>query len=236
MHPIILNGSLFPSLLKPRLKPRTALALLTAAGSLVCLPASAAGTTVLLDTFGPDNAHSTSGWSIAGIGHTVANPITVTGQNYTLNQIDAAFFLISGPNSVDLSLVPTGSDGFPSNAVLESFHFDNVSSLVDSPPLEAQSALHPLLSAGQTYWLVASVSSPTTQVSWLWSYGEKQGVLDFIADPNYGYSSYSSATQSAYRIYADAIPEASTTVSLGFLLALSMGGVLLSSRRKKLNT
>jgi hypothetical protein len=74
------------------------------------------------------------------------------GADYTLDSVTVAFVWASGTNAFDLWLM-SDSAGAP-GAIIETLPFINVPSSVSL--LTATSVLHPELSAGTQYWLVAS--------------------------------------------------------------------------------
>lgn len=110
------------------------------------------------DTFGPGVAIGLEPfggpYNNAGIGF-------VSSQNYTFESMELAVSLFSGPNVLDVDLM-SSMGGLP-NQVLESFTLNGDMSTDSATGLVTiDSVTHPLLEAGQVYWVVAAGGSTTT--------------------------------------------------------------------------
>jgi hypothetical protein len=136
--------------------------------AMITLPANA---DILFNNFGPGDAYLPN--VVYSIGRFPGDTITyvqgdafiVTGGNFTLDSLTLALnWGGSGPNAVDVQL--RADAGGKPGAVLESFHLENLGILgLPNPPVIATSALHPLLLAGQQYWVTASASD-VTDIGW----------------------------------------------------------------------
>jgi hypothetical protein len=130
---------------------------------------------IIFNNFGPGDGYDTSqGWQVGasplgGPRLEQATAFTPTGASFTFDQVAIALSrsgFSTGPNLIDVALT-TSSGGAP-GTVLETFRFVGAMGLFGlfSPPLVADSVLHPLLLEGTQYWLVASVPQPTTLADW----------------------------------------------------------------------
>lgn len=155
---------------------------------------------------------------------------TVSASGY-LSTINIALSNDGGPNNAHLFLAD-GSSGVP-GLVLESF------TLTGLPPAGTTytpeviiSANNPFLTAGTTYYLYDA--EPGAQVTeWNFnSQGEKGP--HFRTRPD-GSVNISTATQGAFSVQVNPapVPEASTTVSLGLLLALGVSGLVIATKRRR---
>jgi hypothetical protein len=142
-----------------------------AALALWVLAAGQARADVLYNNFGTGDAYQTNNSWIIGrfpgtsITWVQGDPFRVTGGDVTLDRLTLALsWGVAGPNEVDVQF-RADSGGLP-GATLESFHFSNLGNFgMNNPPVVADSALHPLLSAGAQYWVTASASD-LSFISW----------------------------------------------------------------------
>ena len=108
-----------------------------------------------------DSYECCSGWAVFGPAAPIDTdrgvPFVPLGA-YTLDSVEAAFTWLGGTNAGDIWLM-SDSGGLP-GVILESFHFDNLPTFSTSSTalVTGASTLHPLLSAGTQYWLVASAN------------------------------------------------------------------------------
>lgn len=121
-----------------------------------------------------DEYNKDTGWHIGKFGSNtfdeVAFSFIVQGiGDYTLQQIDAAVSIFGdpqGPNTLTLNLI-SDFDNLP-NDVIESIIVDNAMGPFHAlnPPIFAPSVLHPVLQAGNKYWLSAVPASFDTSAAW----------------------------------------------------------------------
>jgi hypothetical protein len=122
---------------------------------------------IVYTTLGPSSAYDTSGGAVFG-GPTSFEGFFVSGfmfspsETVNLSRIDAPFGLITGANSFTLTLrAADGTSGGP-GTVLESFPATGrLGPIGTNALLDFNSATHPLLTAGTTYWLVATTADST---------------------------------------------------------------------------
>jgi len=108
--------------------------------------------------------NNTSGGNVIAL----AQQFTPT-DNFTLNQIDVAFFAITTPPHNELTLSIDDDNGGLPGVVLESFDLTNAfgRNQIDT----ATSVVQPLLVDGSNYWIVASFTNPTsTQDHAVWNF------------------------------------------------------------------
>ena len=206
--------------------------------------AAEAQSTVLVDTFGPGNLYDSNNYGVTGADtvyglDNVANTFSIIGTDHTLDDIVTPIYYEMGPNAFSLSVETSDATGLPSGTALETFNLPAMANLPDgsAPPLlDIHSVLHPVLSHGVKYWLVVKAGTSQSFVGWAEAphgpSGQPFGPVAF--DQGNGWYTANSPID-AYRIsgspYPAAVPEASTTVAFGLLLAL--GGVVIAAKRKK---
>ncbi len=127
----------------------------------------------IVSTLGPGDTYDTStGW---GIGDSVmevdtANQFSFTGSKpYFLDTVELAVALVSGTNELDVWLMSDAA-GEP-GGIIEAFNFVGIMKPFgqDNPLLVGHSILHPVLSPGIDYWLVASAPDSDTVAGWNFS-------------------------------------------------------------------
>jgi hypothetical protein len=128
-------------------------------------------------------------WCVTGASSPSCGPLTLRmvassftpSANYNLTQVDMALQFVSGTNQVDVSLATDGG-GVPSGTTLASWSFSNL------PPYNGSCcALQtetfssgPVLTAGITYWLVASPGGTDTAAGWMHSSTGGTNPLDYF--------------------------------------------------------
>jgi PEP-CTERM motif len=178
---------------------------------------------VLFDNFGPGNSYQTNvGWTISSSGSSPG--LFTQGEGFIpsatalLNSINVAAGLVTGPNDITFDL-RANSGGVP-GALIESFHAVNQMGSFGSnnPPLVLTSTLHPLLTAGQTYWLIARA---TGVAEWsAWNLNSTGGIGPHATSTDGVTFSVGTNTQGAFRILGDPVPEPATMAVFG---ALALG-------------
>lgn len=168
--------------------------------------------------------------SISGAYYSQGEGFTPSVSGY-LSSFNIPLEYADGTNDAHLFLAD-GSSGVP-GTILESFKLTHLAyndfSSHDTPNFVA-SINHPFLSAGITYFLYEAETGDEFNV---WNINSI-GAMDLHTLSKNG-SPYSTslAGSGAFSIQADPVPEASTTVSFGLLVALSVGSVILAAKRKK---
>jgi len=117
----------------------------------------------VFSTFGPGSTFFTGVWMVGGPPEDEIAASFVPSHDVTLDTIDFAASLLSGTDN-DLTVDFAAGPSAP-GAPIESF---TVTTLAASPSIVTiHSVLHPLLSAGVTYWVVLSAPDPAnTSVGW----------------------------------------------------------------------
>ncbi len=194
---------------------------------LMAVAAVPADSGVIVNTFGPGDAYQTGiGYTLgyAGVAYSQGNAFA-PASTVTLDQVEVAIGLVSGPNELLVWLM-TDSSGEP-GTVIESWAFSNAMGSFGSynPLLVGSSVLHPLLTGGTQYWLIAGTPTDATWAAWNFnsightaSIARRQGAGSWETDTD---------VTAAFRIssYEGAIPEPGT-----WCLALA-GIALLGARR-----
>lgn len=187
-------------------------------------PVSAA--TVIFSSFGAgDSFANDSGSVITGadcfIGtQSIGNAFTVSGGDYQLGRIEVATFMVSGDNSLKVSL--TADNGGLPGTVIESFSLTDSMSHFSGTILSIPSITNPQLQNGGVYWVVLEAGAPNTEAIWCSS----QPHVDGTSAWNNGVEWGSNAPYfQAFRVTA--VPESSSYVLLG----LGASGLVLRRRR-----
>lgn len=203
--------------------------------AIVLFLAVQAGANVVYSSFGPgDSYYSTSGYGVGKYGssanYTQACPFSVTDpQSYTLDSIELATALMSGLNQLNVSLM-TDVAGQP-GTVLESFSF-----IEQLPPFDGSfhsllvgtSVANPVLTAGATYWFVASAPDSTLAV-WCWASPEFNGPHAYNEDG--GAWVLENSSQTAFRI--NGTPVAAVVPVPGAVLLAGLGTGLVGWLRRR---
>ena len=148
--------------------------LLCAVGLVALLFAGVAQADVIFDNFGPGNSYQAgSGWTVSGAAsptgaaYVEGMSFTPTG-SYTLNALDVAvgWAVSTADNSLNLALYDDAG-GLPGSIPLESWSGLVVPDFAgNNSPISVSSLVHPVLSNGTPYWLVASVGTDTQWDAW----------------------------------------------------------------------
>jgi hypothetical protein len=120
----------------------------------------------IVNTLGPGDTYDIlNGW-IFGTSSDIdtGNQFSFAGpKSYSLDKIELAVSLQSGPNKLDVWLM-SGTAGKP-GIIIEAFNLTPTGQ--DHSLLVGDSILHPVLSPGTDYWLVASAPSTDTEADWM---------------------------------------------------------------------
>lgn len=192
---------------------------LMACGALVAAVSlgSAVRADVVYSNLGPGDSFNTGvGWTISGAASSVgaefvAGTSFVAGSTASLTQIDVAFFLAGGTGAVDLALYADNGSG-QLGALMESY--SNVGPISGTAGIvSAASSLNPILTAGQTYWVVASPVDSGSWVAWNQNSTGALGSMYFQANGSGHYSA--DQYEGAMRVLGQAVPEPASRVLCG---------------------
>lgn len=204
-----------------------------AAGCLAFSGLSFAGT--IYSDFGPHDTFQTGiGYTVSGanspIGQTIESAMSFTSSgNYTLSQIDAAIGYVTGGNS-DTFTLDSNAGGLP-GVIMESWTVTGLPAFGGSyAPVTLMSSGGVMLSAGQTYWIVASAGDPTNWSAWNENSIGATGNFDQF---NNGVWSQFNGTLSAFDVMGttSSSPEPASAALIGLGL-LGMGGLIRRKRRQ----
>lgn len=143
--------------------------------TIVLAIAGQASATVIFDTFGPGDAYGTSPYMVGaafGSPYIQCAAFTVAGpEAYRLDSVEVALsHLFNGPAAPDsANEVAVQLRDAPTGTIIEEFNFTNQMQPYGPglPPLVGTSVVHPVLTPGVQYWLVAY--APTYGVVSYWS-------------------------------------------------------------------
>ena len=171
-------------------------------------------------------------------GYAIGVRFTISGtQSMAFDAAQLALVYRGGTNALNISLM-TDQSGIPSGTALETIRITGINA---TPGLvTVNSALHPILSVGVSYWLVASYGEVDTNIAWLFNSLGRSGLAAYRPDMLNATGSWIAApalTDAAYSISGSARPAVAAvdTPSSGVLSAIAglglVGGQQLRRRR-----
>jgi hypothetical protein len=204
-------------------------AIVAVAGAL----ASSASAATIFDTGAPDGGFfGYIGYDVF-VGQSVAVAFTV-GQTYSLDRIGVWMMSNDFDNpgrtyTLSLRTDANGGATSPGNTILESWNMAT-GAVGWSPVLDmAESSLHPILTAGQTYWIVAE-SSELAQADPVWVWGSTfdgvlSGNIDWQSGPNW-------QTGVTYGSAPGTVVEGTLVPGVGTLSLAGLAGLAAARRRR----
>ena len=188
---------------------------------------------VIYSNLGPGDSFATSPgtypvWNLTSGGFIErAASFTVPGtEDVVFTAADLGFHLQSGTNSAAVKLAADAAGGVP-GAIIESININLPPPSATPTIVTATSNTNPVLDAGETYWIIASVNFPGTMATWGPNTTNAPGGNatrtnfqngQWFAQPPIG--------QGSLRVHGDAVPEPGSAV-----LVLLIGGTALLRRR-----
>lgn len=191
--------------------------------------------TVVFSNFGPGMTFADSGFTVLA-GNVTGTQIpavafTPSG-SFTFSSAQVAVGSLSGPNILQVILM-TSSGGAPGN-IIETITVTNLPSFGSGGIALANSALHPVLTSGTQYWLVAFPPDPNTIMAWNFSLIDfSSPVLGSFTDLTGPWLSIQGqgGPRPAFQINGEPVPEPATMLLLGTGLAAL--GTTVRKRRKQ---
>jgi hypothetical protein len=126
----------------------------------------------IYSNLGPNDSFFTSPgtypvWNLTSGGfiHRAASFTVPGSQNVQFGSADLGFHLQSGTNSANVTLAANGSGNLPV-ATIESINISLPPPSANPTIVTATSNTNPTLTAGTTYWIIASVNFPGTMATW----------------------------------------------------------------------
>ena len=127
---------------------------------------------VIYSNLGPNDSFFTSPgtypvWFLnsGGFIHRAASFTVPGSQNVQFGSAELGLHLQSGTNSANVQLAANGSGNLP-GSVIESINFQLPPPSANPVIVTATSQTNPTLTAGATYWIIASVNFPGTMATW----------------------------------------------------------------------
>ncbi len=203
---------------------------------LLALGGGQARAGVIFSTFSPGDAHSTEGGYLVSGKSSSFNVDAHEGFSFTagsseaLKQVDVSFFSAGGTSKAfNLALYADDGSG-KKGALIEAF--DGLE-LGSSHIVSANSTLNPVLTAGTTYWLVATPGDPQTAIAW---YANDIGVTSTLYqsfDGGVGYLADQKTT--VFRLLGDPVPSSAVPepASMSLLALGTVGLIGYRIRRRK---
>jgi PEP-CTERM motif len=173
---------------------------------------------VIYSTFGPGETYRSDAADDIGNSQEIGVSFTPSS-DVSLDFINFAAFFRNGLNNQLTVNLETDASGVPSDSVIESFNFTNLSTT--ATVYTATSLLHPLLLANTQYWVVLTAADLENTVrAWNWN---DQGIIGHVAakwPPDYPtWREFPHETTPALSVNASSVPEPSTILLLGAGLA-----------------
>ena len=201
---------------------------------LLFIASEARADTIVFSNFGPGMTfNQTQGVSVTAsnlFGDIPAQAFTPS-QTVTFSSAQLAMLLVAEPNHFQVLLM-TSSGGLPGN-IIETITLTDAVPMFPPQIVVANSALHPVLTAGTQYWLAAFAPEPSTFGIWNLS------LNDFSTPQALGFTSPTGPwvetnilIKPAFQINGEPVPEPSTMLLLGTGLA-SLGTAIRKRRQNK---
>ena len=203
---------------------------------LLFIASEARADTVVFSNFGPGMTfNQTQGVSVTAsnlFGDIPAQAFTPS-QTVTFSSAQLPMNLVTGPNHFQVLLM-TSSGGLP-GTIIETITLTDAVPMFPPQIVVANSALHPVLTAGTQYWLAVFAPEPNTFGIWNFSLNDFSTPQALAFTSPTGPWVVNNVTRSAFQINGEPIPEPSTLLLLGTGLA-TLGTAVRKRRQHKKKT
>jgi len=203
---------------------------------LLFVASEARADTIVFSNFGPGMTfNQLQGIGVTGSGDVFGGFIPAYAftptETFTFSSAQLPMNLVTGPNHFQVLLM-TSSGGLP-GTIIETITLTDAVPMFPPQIVVANSALHPVLTAGTQYWLAVFAPEPTTFGIWNHSFDDfsTPQARGFVS-PTGPWVETNILIKPAFQINGEPVPEPSTMLLLGTGLA-SLGTAIRKRRQNK---
>jgi hypothetical protein len=192
------------------------------------------GSSLSFTSYGPGDTYNLgAGYLVGGFMSSVSGNMFTAGFTGNLAELDLAIGTNNAGSFVNIQIA-ADNGGLP-GVVLESFTA-SVTNLVWSPGayVSVVSTVHPLLSAGTSYWVLATTTTNNTD-AWYWSNNGVLGtkynsvVISGIATPTV----YMNQTLAAFNVWEDPLAPGITPEPSTYVAGIALLGLVVARLRSR---